>query len=213
MFFEAFAGAGSAMLVVGFLSKWLVELWAKRILQEDSARINIALEQEKSALQVHVETIKSSLLSRANIIESRFNSINQERLNAISENYKLLADTWLHCRRAIQPDELGREKPPIEELLADAVKSLNDYFRDFERKKIFLSEKSQEEVYGFLACTWGALNKLRIFTESSQPFESKVGSLYDAWINDLKPQMDAARKSIEMEYKVLIGVADQGGEL
>lgn len=213
IFSEVIVSLGGVTLVVGFLSRWLGEVQAKRIIQNEKLLLDKALEHEKSKLQLDVEIVKSTLLSRANIMESRLNTVNQERLGAISENYKLLADIWLYCRWAIQPDEIGREKPPAEQRLAEAAKALDDYFRDFERKKIFLSNKSQKEVYRFLASAWTALNKFRVFSESSQPSEEKFNTLYDAWIHDLKPQIDTARKSIEMEYKVLIGISDTDNAL
>ncbi|WP_157132780.1 hypothetical protein [Marinobacter algicola] len=213
MITEILAVFGGVTVVVVGLSRWLGGLWSKRILQNERASIERELEREKSRLQESLEVTKAALASQTKLVEERLNAINDERFKALIENYSLLADTWLNCRWAIQPDEIGRDKPPETERLKIAAESIDEYFKDFERKKLFLSDDSQSSVYTFITSVWESLNKLRIFSESSESIDDKLNALYGAWVNDLKPKMDAARRSIESEYKMLIGVDEHNQAL
>ncbi len=203
---------GAAVIVVG-LSRWLGGVWSARIIRNEQARINVEFEADKARLAEQLETSKAALLEKTRLAEVRLNSVNQERFSALKENYELLADVWLDCSWAIQPDELGREKPPAQERLEKAAISLDTYFKDFERKKIFLSDASQKAVYDFIYRVCKSLNKLGIFADSSDPLEARLQELYNEWIHDLKPKMNEARKSIESEYKALIGVDEHNKAL
>jgi hypothetical protein len=204
---------GSAAVIVVGLSRWLGGVWAARIIRNEQARINVELEAEKVRLAEQLEISKAALLEKTRLAEVRLNSVNQERFSALKENYELLAEVWLDCRWAIQPDELGREKPPEKERLEKAAISLDIYFKDFERKKMFLSDVSQEAVYDFIYRVWTSLDKLRIFANSADPLEQRLQELYGEWIHDLSPKMNEARKSIESEYKALIGVDEHNKAL
>ncbi len=205
-FIKLLASLGGAGAIVIGLSRWLGRLWSKRIIQLEKSKLDEELERTKAILQSDIEKTKAELSIQVNILQQRFNSINQERMSAIVSNYQLLANAWLECRWAIQPDEIGREKPPVKERLDKAANALDEYFADFERKKIFLSEGTQESVYQFLFYMWDSLNQLRIFSESNDDYEARLSRLYDKWIHDLKPKMDLARASIESEYKRIIGI-------
>lgn len=74
-------------------------------------------------------------------------------------------------------------------------------------------EESQSSVYEFRASVWQSLDKLRIFGQLSKPLEERLQELYGEWIHDLKPKMDTARKSIESEYKEIIGVDQHNNAL
>ncbi len=85
-------------------------------------------------------------------------------MSAIVSNYQLLANAWLECRWAIQPDEIGREKPPAKERLDKAANAWDEYFVDFEKKKIFLSEETQKSVYEFSSYVTSEVGKNIIST-------------------------------------------------
>jgi hypothetical protein len=204
---------GGAAVVLTGASRWLGGIWAARIIRIEQARIDKELAIEKAHLAEQLEVSKAVLLEKTRLAEVRLNAVNQERFSALKENYELLAEVWLDCRWAIQPDELGREKPPEHVRLEKAAKSLDVYFKDFERKKMFLSDASQEAVYDFIYRVWKSLDKLRIFANSSDPLPKRLEELYGDWIHDLSPKMNAARKSIEAEYKALIGVDEHNKAL
>ena len=199
---------GGASIIALGLSRWLGRVWSQRIIRVEQAQINRELEFEKSRLAEQLEVSKAVLLEKTKLAEIRLNAVNQERFSALKENYELLAEAWLDCRWAIQPDEIGREKPPEEERLTKAAESLDKYFKDFERKRIFLSDTSQKAVYDFIYRIWKSLDKLRIFANSSEPLEKRLQDLYGEWIHELSPKMNEARKSIEVDYKTLIGVEE-----
>ncbi len=210
---KVFGGFGLAAILVIELSRWLGGIWSTRIVRNEQARINKELEVERERLAEQLEVSKAALMEKNRLAEVRLNAINQERFSALKENYELLAEVWLNCRWAIQPDELGRKKPPERERLEKAAESLDIYFRDFERKKIFLSNASQKAVYDFINGVWESLNKLKIFAHSPDPLEKRLEELYVAWIHDLNPKMNEARESIESEYKALIGVDEHNKAL
>lgn len=200
--FEIIGYLGISTATVAALSRWLGGVWAKRIIRVEQAKLDSQL-----------EILKSSLLEKTKLTEIRLNAVNQERFTALKENYELLAEVWLDCRWAIQPDEIGRDKPPEYERLEKAAQSLDIYFRDFERKKIFLSKKSQNAIYDFIHKVWKSLDNLRIFSTSTEPYKKRIDALYSEWIHELSPKMNEARKSIEDEYKDLIGIEDHNKAL
>ncbi len=204
--FELLGLFGGGVVIVTALSRWWGGILSKRIIQNEKAAIDRTLEAEKTRLQENLEATKARLQEQTKLAEIRLSSINEERFKALTSNYQLLADTWLDCRWAMQPDEIGRPKPSEKDRLDKAAESLESYFRDFERKRLFMSEDSQEVVYEFLTSVWQSLNKLRIFDQSNDLLETRLQELYDDWIHELKPKMDSARKSIESEYKEIIGV-------
>lgn len=200
---------GGAALIVAGLSRFLGRVLAERIIQNERARINIELEAEKVRLAEQLEVSKAALMEKTRLVEVRLNVVNQERFSALKENYELLAEVWLDCRWAIQPDELGREKPPEQEMLKKAALSLDKYFKyfkDFEKKKMFLSDASQKAVYDFIYLVWNSLDRLRVFANSPDPLEERLQELYVDLNKVLSPKINEARKSIETEYKTLIGV-------
>jgi len=210
---EIFGSFGGGAVIVTALSRWWGGTLSKRIIQNEKAALDKELEAEKAKLLENIEITKARLQEQVKLAEIRLSSINEERFKALTSNYQLLADTWIDCRWAIQPDEIGRSKPPEKERLEKAAQSLDSYFRDFERKRLFMSEESQSSVHEFLTSVWKSLDELRIFGRSSKPLEERLPELYGEWIHDLKPKMDAARKSIESEYKEIIGVNQHNNAL
>ena len=204
---------GAAVLIIAALSRFLGGVWSKRIIRNEQAKLNKELQAEKTRLVEQLEVSKAVLLEKTKLAEIRLNAVNQERFSALKENYELLAEVWLDCRWAIQPDELGREKPSEEDRLKKAAESLDKYFADFERKKFFLSDASQKAVYDFIFRVWQSLDKIRIFANSSEPLDKRLQDLYGEWIHELSPKMNEARKSIETEYKALIGVEEHNEAL
>lgn len=205
--------SGVGILVVSGMSAWLGKLWSKRIVQNEKSKLDQQLEQEKAIYSAGLEATKSVLSEKAKLFEHRLNTISQKRFDSITLNYELLADVWLECKWAIQPDELGRERPPAKERLDKAAKTLDEYYYDFERKKLYFSEASQKSIYEFLNSVWTSLTNLKIYSDSNESHENRLQELYDPWIHELKPRLDDARNIIESEYKDLIGVTEHNKAL
>ncbi|HHK0531364.1 TPA: hypothetical protein ACQQJD_004911 [Pseudomonas aeruginosa] len=197
---------GGGALVVSALSIWCGNIWMKRIIQSEKLLLDLRLEAEKTRLQEQLESLKSEFLIENKLMEIRYGSINDQRVKALVTNYQMPADAWLDCRWAIQPDEIGRHKPSPMLRLDKAADTLDSYYRDFERNKIFLSEKSKSEIYKFHSAVWESLNELRIFGASNASLETRLEQLYGKWIDKLSPMMEDAREAIEFEYKVIIGI-------
>lgn len=203
---------GASVAILG-LSAWLGKLWSKRIIQNEKLKLDKELEIAKTINAATLEVTKASLTEQAKLFEHRLNTISQKRFDAIAENYELLADLWLECRWAIQPDELGRDKPPEKDRVIQTASALDKYFKDFERKKLYLSEESQKAVYSFITSVWESLSNLNIYANSNETQEEKLQKLYGSWIDELKPKLDDARKKIESEYKDIIGVNEHNKAL
>ena len=203
---------GTTAVILG-LSTWLGKLWSKRIIQNEKLKLDKELESAKSLNATVLEATKASLAEQAKLFEHRLNTISQKRFDAIAESYELLADLWLECRWAIQPDELGREKPPAKDRVNQTASALDKYFNDFERKKLYLSDESQKAVYSFLTSVWESLSNLNVYANSDEPNEKMLQELYVPWIHELKPKLDDARKKIESEYKDIIGVNEHNKAL
>lgn len=197
---------GGGTVIILAMSAWLGKLWSKRIIQNEKSNLDKKLESQKALYVANLEVTKAELTEKAKLFEHRLNTISQKRFDAITENYELLADVWLQCRWAIQSDELGRDKPPAIERMDKAALALDTYFHDFEKKKLYLSDTSQKSVYSFLTSVWESLTKLRVFAQSNDSHEQRLKELYDPWIHEHLPKLNAARSEIEAEYKYIIGV-------
>lgn len=197
---------GGAGLMIRALSGWLGKLWLEKALISIRQENSLVLQKEKAQLNIEIEAIKNQIASNSAVMQTKFNSLHEKRLDAISDNSKALASVWLKCRYAIQPDEIGRDKPPIKERLEEAAKELDKYFENFESTRIFFSKETHKQVYDFIFVVWKSLDALRIHSLSNDELEEKLASLYGEWVHDLKPRLDKARESIENEYMSIIEV-------
>ncbi len=197
---------GGPAAIIGAIISWLGVISSKRILQKEKVKLDKDLEKHKGTIQQEIEHSKISLASQAKLLEERFNAINQETMRALIENYEMLADAWLACRWAIQPDEIGRDKPDAKTRLQHAANVIDEYFKNFEKRRIFLNKNTQDAIYSFINSIWLSLRELRIFADSNEHYDEKLQKLYENWIHDLKPKMDKARECIEREYKDIIGL-------
>lgn len=207
--FEVFGFVGLLLLVLIGLTRWWGGILSKRIIQNEKAKLDKELKREEARLSEVLLEARARLQEKIKLIEIRINSINEVRLKALVTNYQLLADTWLVCRWAIQPDEIGREKPVERERLDKAAKLLDSYIEDFERKRLFMSDDAQNSIYEFIASSWHGLNELRVYIDNPEKdINTGLQELYKEWIHEHSLKMSSARKSIEKDYKNIIGVSE-----
>lgn len=207
--FEIFGFCCLVSLIFIGLARWWGGILSKRIIQNEKARLDKELKREEARLSEELEEARARLQEKIRLAEIRFNSINEERLKALVSNYQLLADTWLVCRWAIQPDEIGREKPVESERLEKAAKLLDSYVEDFERKKLFMSDYAQNSINEFITSNWHGLNGLRVYIDNPEKdINTGLQELYEGWIHEHSIKMTSARRSIEKDYKNIIGVSE-----
>ena len=185
---------GFGAVLVGVVS-WL----SKRQLER-------ALIQLKANNDRELEVIKTRLNVESSILQAKYNRLNERRLDAIANSASLLAQAWIHCGNAIQPDELGRERPSPGARLHMAAAAMDAFFANFESTRIFLPRDTADRAYAFIYRMQKALDELRIHASSPDNYEAGLNRLYSAWLSDLKPSLTAARELLEEEYRTLLGV-------
>lgn len=197
---------GGVGAILAALFGWLGKRQLERAIVQLKSENDMQLERTKGQLQQELEVIKSRLSLESSMLQAKINCLSERRLEAIAHSASLLAQAWLQCRAAIQPDELSRDRPPPQSRFESAADALDAFFADFESTRIMLPRAVADAAYDFIYRTQKALEQFRIHSLSTDTYQESLNRLYAAWLNELSPSVNRARELLESEYRKIIGV-------
>lgn len=208
------AGLVSAGLTAFML--WLTKSWiGERLRNAIKAEYDQTLEthkaQLKSASDVEVERLKAQLSIAANEHHIVFSKLQEHRANVIAEMYGQLVEAYWAFQSFVSPFEMGGE-PKKSEKYVTALNKSTDFFRYFEKNKIYLPEELCAQIDEFLknmrkeAIGFGVYVQ---YGEERLP-DHTLRAMHEKWTaasTYFDTEVPKAKKALENELRRLIGAA------
>ena len=138
----ALGGNVALLAVLGWLSKSLVsQLLAKDI---EGFKATLKAESESATQKLRHELEKSSMEH-----EVKFSKLHEKRAEVIAELYSLLVQAYLDISSFVSPMEWAGE-PNKQEKYVTAMNAVADFFRFFEKHRIYLPEELCNQIDEFV---------------------------------------------------------------
>lgn len=198
----AFGGNAALLAVLGLLGKSLLE----KVIARDTKRFETDLKAKSDAA---IEQLRSDLQIRSVEHQVRFSRLHEKRATVIAELYGYLVETLWEAESFLSPMEFVGE-PNKQEKHRIAMNKLVDFFRYFDKHRIYLPEeicaslealalKVRSHVIAFGVYVGYHDQSLDNYTR-----EQKEKALLEGW-DAIKNQVPQARKLLEEEFRTLLG--------
>lgn len=198
----AFGGNAALLAVLAFAGKSLLEKLivrdTKRFESELQAKSNAAIEQLKNELQL--KTIEHQV---------RFSRLHEKRASVIAEINGHLAEVMWEAESFLSPMQWAGD-PPMEEKHRGVMNKLVEFFRFFDKHRIYLPEalcssleklvlEVRSHVIGF-----GVYVRFHEDSMNDHTRDQKEKAWNAGW-DAIKNQIPPARKALEDEFRLLLG--------
>jgi hypothetical protein len=200
--------SGSALLI-GAIA-WIARSIAGQFLARDIERFKSEL---AAASNLAAERTKHELQLAAQERGVLFAKLNDKRAEVIAELYGLLVETqWASHDFASPMEVTGQPSKP--EKYATALNKSTDFFRFFDKNRIYLPHELCEQLDEFL-------KKMRakvigfgvyLYREEEHMSDDAIRKKHEAWIEASRyfdDEVPKAREALETELRQLIGAADR----
>ena len=195
--------ANAAILaVLGWLAKALLE----KVLARDSTRFEIEVKAKADAA---IEEFKNQLQLRSLEHQIKFTKLHEKRAATIAEMNSLLAEVTWEADNFLSIMEFSGE-PGKPEKHAAAMNKLTEFFRYFDKNKIYLPASLCEPIERVALEVRQHVIKFGVYVHLKQrepllPHTQKEMS--DAWLsgwNALRTQIPVTRTQLENEFRSLL---------
>lgn len=207
-----FGGPSFLIGVLAYLSKTLLTQWLSREVRRQDAELSRnakSFELElKAKYDLAAEQLKSELQRSASEHQIRFARLHEKRAETIAEAYALLAEILWNLESYVKPMQLVGE-PSMEEKKHATLKSIVDFYRFFEKNRIYLPAAACDALSAFI----GQIKQL--FFEFSVYAFQPLGSGADRDKHKFDMQLKAweltqgnipeALRALEDDLRVLLG--------
>lgn len=198
----AFGGNAALLAVLGVVGKSLLE----KMIARDTMRFETDL---RSKADSAIEQLRGDLQLRSIEHQVRFSRLHEKRATVIADVYGHLVETLWEAESFLSPIEWAGE-PDKQEKHRVAMNKLVEFFRYFDRHRIYLPEeicvalealamKVRSHVISF-----GVYVKFGDETMSEHTHERKEKAWTEGW-DAIKVQIPEARKLLEEEFRSLLG--------
>lgn len=197
-----FGGTATLLALLG----WLARSIGAQLLTKDVERFKSELSATSTAA---TERLKHELQLIATEHEVKYSKLQARRAEVIAEMYGLLVEAHWASQSFVSPAEFGGE-PSKEEKYAAAMNKAAEFYRYFDKNRIFLPP-------GFCALAEQFLKNMRskiigfgVYVnqdEKFMPVEAQKAK-FDAWIKASEyfdKEVPAARAALEDELRTLLG--------
>ncbi len=200
----AFGGNAALLLVLA----WLARSFGSQLLAKDLEKFKATL---ASASIEASERLKHELQMVSLEHQVRFSRLHERRAEVITDLYALLVEVQWAGQSLVAIAEFGGE-PPKNEKFATAMNKSAEFFREFDKNRIFLPEAVCKQIEEFLQ---GMRSRVIQFGVYSQTNEYAPGHVIkerlDVWIQSSEyfdKEVPIARQALETELRsMLSGVA------
>lgn len=209
----AFGGNAALLAILGWLTKSLVEGLLAKDVTKFRTSLDKDLEQFKASLTAQtssaVERLRHDLQLSAMEHQVRFSNLHEKRASVIAELYgRLVQATW-ETESFVSLIEWSGE-PSKKEKYVTAYNSLVDFFRFFEKNKIYLPENSCKQIDEFArsirskAIDYGAYIVDSDETMTAEFLKERREIWREAW-KYFREQVPPAKAGLETELRSLLG--------
>lgn len=217
------SGAVSTLLTGAliFLSKtWITERLKNAIKHEYDAKLEshkaqlqaqnaIEIEGTKGRLSIETERLKSQLNITAVEHQVRFAGLHNKRAEVIAEVYRLLVQAYWDTSSFVSPMEIAGE-PDKKQKYVTAMNALADFFRYFEKHRIYLPQDSCSNLEEFVremrskAIRFGTYIRYQDEGLPTHVYELKHEAWQNAW-EYFEKEFPSARRALEKDLRDLLG--------
>lgn len=200
----AFGGNAALLAVLAFAGKSLLE----KLIARDTKRFESDLQSKSAAA---IEQLKNDLQLKTIEHQVRFSRLHEKRASVIADINGHLAEVLWEAESFLSPMQWAGE-PPIEEKHRDAMNKLVEFFRFFDKHRIYLPEslcssleklvlEVRSHVIGF-----GVYVRFHEDSMNDHTREQREKAWNAGW-DAIKNQIPSARKVLEDEFRLLLGGA------
>ena len=198
----AFGGNAALLAVLGFVGKSLLE----KLIARDTTQFESDLRAKSDAA---IEQLRSNLQLRTIEYQERFSRLQEKRATVIAELYGYLVETLWAAESFLSPMDWAGE-PDKKEKHQIAMTKLVDFFRYFEKNRIYLPPEICSSLEGLVLKVRSHVIKFGVYVKFNEPSmndrtrEEKGKAWNEAW-DAIKNQVPESRKLLEDEFRELLG--------
>lgn len=215
-FLQLLSSAAVSAFLSGFViwltKSWISERLKNSIKNEYDEKLETHKAQLKAQADVESERLRSQLSIAATEHQVKFSRLHDKRADVIAELYGLLVQAHWEAGSFISPVEFGGE-PTKKEKYITAMNAIADFFRFFEKNKIYLPfelcdllekfvQTMRQKVIGF-----GVYVNIDEDAFAPQTYQKK----HEAWMASWEyfdKEVPLARAALEQELRNILGAVD-----
>lgn len=198
----AIIGNAAVLAVLGWLAKSFMESIAARDAKQFESEL-------KSKSDAAIEQIKSQLQLRLAEHQIKFSRLHDKRAATIAELNSLLAEAMWEAESFLSPMEFVGE-PTKREKHSAALMKLTDFFRYFDKNKIYLPQSLCVSMETLVRDVRLHVIKFGVYVqleEQENLLSHTQQEKSEAWLsgwNALSTQVPAVRAKLEEEFRALL---------
>ncbi|MBJ9677912.1 hypothetical protein [Burkholderia gladioli] len=198
----AVGGNAALLAVLGWLAKSLLE----KLLTKDVERFKASLASEA---QSAIERLKHDLQLTAVEHQVRFANLHERRAQVVADLYGLLVEAYWATSGFVSPAEWAGE-PNKRQKYVVAMNSIADFFRFFEKSKIYLPKTVCDQLEEFVNGMRKKVVGFGIYVRTEDPnlplhaLEQKHKVWQESW-EFFENQVPPARNALEDELRGILG--------
>jgi hypothetical protein len=199
-------GGNAALL---FALAWLARSFGSQLLAKDIEKFKSSL---AAASTEATERLKHELQLVAHEHQVRFSKLHERRAEVIASLYALLVEAQWAGQSFVAVFEYAGE-PPKEQKYATAMNKFAEFFRAFDKSRIYLPELVCTQLDEFLREMRNRVIRFGVYVQvDGHAPEHVAKEKYEVWTSSseyFENQLPAARKALEAELRgMLSGVTN-----
>jgi len=212
---QLISSAAVSTLLAGALV-WLTKSWVSERLKnaiknEYDEKLETHKAQLKAQSDVESERLRAQLSIAATEHQVKFSRLHDKRAEVITDLYSLLVQAHWDAGSFVSPVEFGGE-PNKKEKYVTAMNAIADFFRFFEKNKIYLPAALCDLLERFVQVMRQKIIGFGVYVhydEETMPSESHHKK-HEAWIaawDYFDKEVPVARAALEQELRNILGAA------
>lgn len=196
----AIGGNAALLLALG----WLARSFGSQLLAKDLEKFKASLSNASSEAS---ERLKHQLQLVAHEHQVRFSKLHEQRAEVITNLYELLVEAQWAGQSFVSVIEMGGE-PPKSEKYVTAMNAFAEFYRAFDKKRIFLPEELCQQLDDFLYGMRKRVIHFGVYVHTNEhPADHVVKEKYEAWTDAstyFNTELPAARQALEKELRIML---------
>lgn len=200
----AFGGNVALLVVLGWLTRSVVQHWLTKDVEQFKATL---LAESASAS----EQLKHELGLAAVEHNVRFSKLHERRAEVIAELYGLLVEAYWALHSFVSPVEWSSDDPKRKKY-ADAMAKASDFFRYFDKNRIFLPVDLCVSLDTFIQGMRGEAIGFGVWVQMEYVSENASQEKHKAWMKAwsyFDSEAPKARLALESELRAILGPSSQ----
>jgi hypothetical protein len=196
----AIGGNAALLLALG----WLARSFGSQLLAKDLEKFKSSLSSASSEAS---ERLKHQLQLVAHEHQVRFSKLHERRAEVIANLYELLVEAQWAGQSFVSVVEMNGE-PPKNEKYVTAMNAFAEFFRAFDKRRIFLPEELCEQLDEFLQGMRKRVIHFGVYvrTDNYAP-DHVIREKLDSWSGAsdyFNTELPVARKALEKELRIML---------